>query len=397
VRFWSTSALVPIEVPTDAEVRPLGVEQSNSSVKVGDDIIFKAYRRLAPGIQPEIEIGRFLVEEAGYTNTPPLLGAIERIGADGEITAYGAAFGFVRNQGDGWVYTIEYLERRLGELRLEAASREDHGEPPLGDDVHGIYLDQAATLGRRTAELHRAFATPSDDPAFRPEPITPDDIAAWGEGVRRQAAAALSAVEQALAQLTDPGVRDAAESFLARRPEIEQRIASLVEGPVEALKTRLHGDYHLGQVLVVQNDFYILDFEGEPARPLAERRVKMSPFKDVAGMLRSFDYAGWSAEARLLAIDAARPETVQALAGQWQRATEAAFLDAYREAIAGCESWPADEAQAERLMALFLLEKALYEIGYEAANRPAWLHIPIRGVLGLIPSNEHGETSDGTG
>jgi len=389
IRFWATRALDPVELAADVEVKALGVEQSNSSVRLGETAIFKAYRRLAPGIQPEIEIGRFLVEEAGYVNTPPLLGAMERVAADGEVTAYAAAFGFVRNQGDGWVYTTDYLDRRLGELLMQAVGTPDADALESDEDAHGLYLVQARTLGQRTAELHRAFAVDTEDPAFAREPITKADLEGWGEAVQHQAAAAFAAVEHAVSGLRDPAVRAEAEAFLGRRPDVATRIRELAGAPVAAAKTRLHGDYHLGQVLVVQNDFYILDFEGEPARPLAERRLKLSPLKDVAGMLRSFDYAAWAATSRLLEVEPGRPELIMALAEQWRRASEAAFLEAYRATIAGCPSWPEEPEEAARLLELFLLEKALYEICYEAANRPAWLRIPLKGVLGVLDREDH--------
>jgi maltose alpha-D-glucosyltransferase/alpha-amylase len=349
---------------------------------IGDHVILKAYRRLAYGMQPELEIGRFLTEEAGYTNTPPLLGAIERIDADGELTALAAAFGFVRNQGDGWVYTIDYLHRTLEELRLQAAADTEAGAEPH-ENPHGFYLAQAQVLGQRTAEMHRALATQSEDAAFAAEPITRADLKTWQRAAHRQAEAAFKALKQALPRL-DEGDRAQAQALLARRQECFARIEALTEPSVAAVKTRIHGDYHLGQVLVAQNDFFILDFEGEPARPLAERRAKSSPLKDVAGMLRSFDYAAWAAVADLIEIHPGSIEVVRALAETWRQASAAAFLAGYRETIAGCPSYPEDAAEADRLLNLFLLEKALYEICYEAANRPLWVRIPLKGVSSLL-------------
>jgi maltose alpha-D-glucosyltransferase / alpha-amylase len=390
LRCWATSAAEDLALPEQVEVKRSAVEQSNSTAMIGNRAVFKAYRKLAPGVQPEIEIGRFLVEEAGFANTPPLLGAIERIGAEGETTALAAVFGFARNQGDGWVYTTEYLQRTLDELRLRAAA--EHPETaPAQAEPHGFYLEQARVLGQRTAELHRALATPTADPAFAAEPIGAADLKGWQRAVRRQADAAFKALRQALPRL-DEAQRAQVQALLARREACFARIDALTETPVGAAKTRVHGDYHLGQVLVAQNDFYILDFEGEPARPLAERRAKSSPLKDVAGMLRSFDYAAWAAVMTLTELHAGSGEVVRSLAETWRAATEAAFLGAYRETIAGCPSYPEDEAQAARLLDLFLLEKALYEICYEAANRPHWLRIPLEGVTGLL---ELEATADG--
>jgi maltose alpha-D-glucosyltransferase/alpha-amylase len=382
IRCWSTSAAETLSLPEQVEVKRSAVEQSNSTAMIGNRAVFKAYRKLSPGVQPEIEIGRFLIEEAGFANTPPLLGAIERIGADGATTELAAAFGFVRNQGDGWVYTTEYLHRTLDELRLRAAA--EHPETaPAEAEPHGFYLTQAQVLGQRTAELHRALATPTDNPAFAAEPIGKADLKTWQRAARRQAEAAFKALRQSLPQL-DEGDRARVQTLLAQREHCFARIEALTGPPVAAAKTRIHGDYHLGQVLVAQNDFYILDFEGEPARPLAERRAKSSPLKDVAGMLRSFDYAAWAAVMTLTEVDAGGGEIVRSLAEAWRKATEDAFLDAYGETIAGCPSYPEAPEEAARLLDLFLLEKALYEICYEAANRPHWVRIPLKGVTSLL-------------
>jgi maltose alpha-D-glucosyltransferase/alpha-amylase len=382
IRFWSTSAAHRLKVPENVEVKRSSVEQSNSSAMIGNRLVFKTYRKLAPGAQPEIEIGRFLTEKARFANTPPLLGAIERGGADGQTTALAAAFGFVRNQGDGWVYTIEYLHRTLDELRLVAAAEYPESAAPA-HEPHAFYLTLARVLGQRTAELHRALATPTDDPAFAAEPITGADLETWRRAMRDQADAAFRALEQALPGLADQD-RAQVEALLSRRDVCYARIDTLTEAGISAAKTRIHGDYHLGQVLVAQNDFYILDFEGEPARPLAERRAKSSPLKDVAGMLRSFDYAAWAAVTSLVEVHPGSADLVRSLAEAWRQATAQAFLDAYRETIAGSASYPESEAEAGRLLDLFRLDKALYEICYEAANRPNWIRIPLKGVTSLL-------------
>jgi maltose alpha-D-glucosyltransferase/alpha-amylase len=349
---------------------------------IGNRLVLKTYRKLAPGAQPDIEIGRFLVEKARFANTPPLLGAIERVGADGQTTALAAAFGFVRNQGDGWVYTVEYLQRTLDQLRLVAAA--EHPESAaLAHEPHAFYLAQARVLGQRTAELHRALATPTADAAFAAEPITRGDLRSWQRAARHQAEAAFRALKHALPKL-EGADRDHAQALLTRRKGWHARIDALGEADISAVKTRIHGDYHLGQVLVAQNDFYILDFEGEPARPLAERRAKSSPLKDVAGMLRSFDYAAWAAVVGLTEAHPGSADVVRSLAEAWRKATVQTFLDAYRETIAGCPSYPEDELEAGRLLDFFLLDKALYEICYEAANRPDWIRIPLNGVASVL-------------
>jgi maltose alpha-D-glucosyltransferase/alpha-amylase len=333
-------------------------------------------------VQPEIEIGRFLTEEGGFANTPPLLGAIEHVAKDGKATALAAAFGFIRNQGDGWVYTIEYLHRTLDQLRLLAAAEPAEAAAP-DHEPHAFYLAQARVLGQRTAELHRALATPTDDTAFAPEPITKADLGTWQRAAGHQADAAFKALQRVLRKFQG-AERDQVEALLARRNDCDRRIEALTAGEITAAKTRIHGDYHLGQVLVAQNDFYILDFEGEPARPLAARRAKSSPLKDVAGMLRSFDYAACAAITSLAEANPGSATVVRPLADAWRRATEQAFLEAYRATVAGCPSYPENALEADRLLDLFLLEKALYEICYEAANRPDWLGIPLNGVTSLL-------------
>ncbi|NUB13102.1 phosphotransferase, partial [Azospirillum brasilense] len=241
-----------------------------------------------------------------------------------------------------------------------------------------------ATLGQRTAELHCALAKRTGDPAFDPEPVTADDLKGWGEAARRQAEAAFAALPGALDRLA-PTVREQAESLLARRADVMNRLAELADTPPQGDKTRIHGDYHLGQVLRAQNDWYIIDFEGEPAKSLEERRAKHSPLRDVAGMLRSFNYATWAALFRIDETGALEEAgAVMEAALDWERRSMQSFLEAYRAAMAACPDVPDGTATDRRLLALFLMEKALYEIAYEAANRPNWIGIPVKGVLGLL-------------
>ncbi|MGQ9368857.1 maltose alpha-D-glucosyltransferase [Azospirillum sp. A39] len=383
VRFAPTTAMASVEIPEGVEIRTLGVEQSNSSVLIGNHAIVKVLRRLSAGIHPELEVGRFLTEKAGFANTPPLLGAMEHVDERGGATVLAVAQGYVRNQGDGWTTTIEYLEREFDEIRLGVNHVDDETD---GGVPFGMYLHLAATLGQRTAEMHRAFALETGDPAFDPEPVSADDVRTWIARARAQAEKAFSALSGAMERLGGDTRQDV-ERLLQRRDEVIGRLGELADHPLRAVKTRIHGDYHLGQVLRAQNDFYIIDFEGEPAKPLEERRAKRSPLVDVAGMLRSFNYAAWSAVFRLdeQALEqGAAPSRLQEGARDWERRTVVSFLSAYRATIEGCPSWPDDEESGKRLLALFLMEKALYEIAYEAANRPGWLCIPVKGVLGLL-------------
>jgi maltose alpha-D-glucosyltransferase/alpha-amylase len=378
LRFHAGPALAGVELTDELVVRHLGVEQSNSSVLIDDRVMLKIYRRLEPGIHPEIEIGRFLTEVAGFANTPPLLGVVEHVQPDGTSTALGSATGFVANQGDGWRFTLDYLDRVLDELRVVPA-----GGERTTVEVHESYLPLARLLGQRTAELHRAFTVETEDPAFAPEPIGQEDLDVWAESVRLGAEHAFRTLESAQDNLRDED-RELARAILAQRQRVQDEIAQLCADPIDAAKTRLHGDYHLGQVLAAVGDFVIIDFEGEPRRSVDERRRKGSPLRDVAGMLRSFDYAGWASLQRFAESDPSAAEGLLPAAMAWRDETIAAFLDSYRGTIGDCPSYPRDAGQAERLLRLFLIEKVVYEIGYEAANRPLWLRIPLRGLGGLF-------------
>jgi maltose alpha-D-glucosyltransferase/alpha-amylase len=332
---------------------------------------------LQTGVHPEIEIGRYLTDVAHFRNFPALLGAAIHESAGGEPTAMAVLSAYVQNQGDGWELTLDYLKRFFEEADLLPAEAMEEAA-----ERHSHYLTRMVTLGRRTAELHRAFALPSDDPAFAPERVTARDIAGWVSKVQQQADDAFAALHRIEASLSDEDkvrVRRLEEN----RKKLSAVIASVLPKGVEAMKTRCHGDLHLGQVLVAQNDFYFVDFEGEPSRSLAERRAKQMALRDVAGMLRSVDYAAASAQEGA----SIRPEShnlVKSWAEDWRQRAKAAYMQGYQEAIGDCPSYPADPDAAKSLLAFFLLEKAIYEINYEAANRPGWVRIPIDGVLELI-------------
>ena len=382
LRFMPGSALSNIVLEPTDEIRRLGVEQSNSSMLLGDKMILKVYRKLASGIHPEVEMGRFLTEVAKYPNVPTLLGSVEHVAVDaeGHETPHALAIlqGFIRNQGDGWSYTLNYLERELEEAQLGI------GGPALEPvDRFAVYLSRATTLGQRTAELHRALALETGNPDFDPEPLTKKDRGEIRDAVARQAATAFAALRRA-APGQPESRRGECEELLAREAECMELIDWLSSVEINAAKTRHHGDFHLGQVLVDRADFILVDFEGEPARPLAERRAKRSPLRDVAGMVRSFDYAAWTAASKLSETDGSTYENLISHAMSWRKLATEAFLSAYVQTVQGCVSYPADPEVAHRLLDLFTLEKALYEINYEVANRPTWLFIPVRGVTAIM-------------
>ncbi len=375
--------MAELELPAEVEVRRVGVEQSNTSLFLDRLAVLKLYRRLQEGVHPEVEIGRFLTDVAGFANTPPLLGSLVREEPGGTGTALAVAFGFVENQGDAWSFTLDWLDRELERLALAAAAL-----PEIDPEAEfSLYLERARVLARRTAEMHLAFAIDTDDPAFAREPVTAADLERWAGQVRAQVETGLDALARAADRLSE-AERAQAEELLARRSELLARPAALAAGPVEAVKTRHHGDYHLGQVLVARDDFVIIDFEGEPARPLAERRAKSSPLRDVAGMLRSFDYAARAAVDRLLERHDGRRDLVEELAARWRDLVSRAFLGVYAETVAGSPVLPADRGAADRLLQLFLFEKVFYELAYEAANRPAWIAIPLHGAIRLLGAGD---------
>ena len=237
-------------------------------------------------------------------------------------------------------------------------------------------IELAGRLGARTAELHRAFATPTDDPAFAAEPVGPEVLRAWGEDVRATVERALDGLDHGTPNLAP--AKEQAHRLLARRQEVLDEVDRLLPSKIDAVRTRFHGDLHLGQILIAEDDAFIIDFEGEPMRSLAERREKNSPLRDVAGMLRSFAYA--AATVGRDQGNAAEQARLQA----WVKAVSDAFLDSYWRTIGDCPSVPADRADALRLLRLFLLAKAAYEVNYELANRPEWVGTPIAGMRALL-------------
>jgi maltose alpha-D-glucosyltransferase/alpha-amylase len=380
IQFSSTQALHDLSLPAELHAQRLHVEQSHSSTVISDAAILKIYRRLFNGSHPEVEIGRFLTEVAQYRNAPALLGMITYQPEEGEATALGVLQQYIANQGDGWNYTIDYLERTFDQLLLNHVDVNEGAQ-----ERHQVYLQRIHLLGQRTAELHRAFATPTDDPEFAAEPVNQDDLALWRTEAQAQAQTAFATLEQGLGKLSE-AMRNRAQKLLERREECLEVIANLADGEVQVAKTRLHGDYHLGQVLVAADDFYLVDFEGEPAANLAQRRRKHCVLRDVAGMLRSFDYATATVLSRISQRGGDPHGAMPAHAETWRETASAAFLAGYEEAIGDSPNWPADEAQRQRLLRLFLLQKALYEVCYEANNRPQWLEIPLTSVLEILNS-----------
>lgn len=334
-------------------------EQSNTSIRIGEEAIVKVIRKLEEGVHPELEMSRFL-SEVDHAATPPLLAWLEINGATVSILQ-----AFVPNEGDGWGWLLKHLQ--------------PDGLERLDDTLPWI-----RQLGVRTAQMHKVLALHSANPDFMPEPIEAADLQRWLADVEGMSQRALAGIGRSQDQL-DPATRTLTQRLQQQADKLMVQAQALLTAAQGLVKTRHHGDYHLGQVLVSGNDAMIIDFEGEPLRPLAERRAKHSPLRDVAGMLRSFAYAAAAAER---ALPADWPAERRAQAGarlqDWECKAEQAYLESYLAIATGTPTCPADEAQALRLIRFFMLEKALYEVAYELANRPEWLAIPLRGVLALL-------------
>jgi maltose alpha-D-glucosyltransferase / alpha-amylase len=391
-----TRALPEVFAGDDLRVARLSAEQSNTSLIYGRQLILKLFRRLQPGINPDYEIGRQLTERIGFPRVPPVAGAVEyRMPAEQPFTL-GMMQQFVESQADGWSHALDELSRFYDLAQSRALPREPlpatlaelvDTEPPRAvEDVMAGYLGTARMLGRRTAEVHLALASDSSRPAFAPETFTGADLSFVTADAVAHAHKAFDSLQAMLSSGTSAlgDVAEQARELLQAKEQVLERIHVVPSLEFNVSKIRVHGDYHLGQVLWSEGDFYILDFEGEPARPIAQRREKMSPLKDVAGMLRSFSYAAY---AGLFTHVASRPDHfvhLEPWARLWQTWACAEFLQGYLNAAGSAMFIPHEPSQRDALLQLFVIDKALYELNYELNNRPGWVRIPIRGILEIL-------------
>jgi len=383
LEFRPTSKLSDKPVQQPEYIRAVETEQSNSTALVDSDYVVKVYRRLETGINPEIEIGRFLTEVAGFANTPDLLGSVEYVEGD-DRSAIAIVHAFVQNQGDAWTVTSAYLDRFIDEQRLLAAS-----EHPGESEEQVPYLRYMSQTGKRVAEMHLALAARDEFPDFAPEPSVPADVQRWTEGVMSRAERVFDALQQRRETMRESD-RLLVDQMLAQRANLRDRLNALLPEGIDGLNIRHHGDFHLGQILIVKDDIFIIDFEGEPRRALAERRRKAPAARDVAGLIRSIDYSATAALERALKVMTDEQGKLGAALGEWGERAVAAFLAAYRETMTDQRLWPADPLAAEQMLDFFLLEKAFYEIEYELAHRPEWLRVPLTGMLRILAqqSNE---------
>lgn len=374
-------------------------EQSNTSVAYGDQVILKLYRRLEDGMNPDLEIGRHLTAMR-FPYVPPIAGAIEYQRPTGEPVTLGLLQQFVRNDGDAWRHSLDAVDRYIFRI-VEGSRREEPPPrtvlplldlardeyPPLARQLIGLYLQSAERLGQRTAELHVALSQVEGDPAFTPATLTQDYRQSRYENMVRSTERTLVLLRERTTLLS-PGGQAKAQRLFDLTPVLERTFRGFrdLEKPIPLI--RCHGDYHLGQVLCSGADFMIIDFEGEPARSLASRRMKHPAILDLAGMVRSFHYVPFAflegKRADIAVASHSVPPQSAMWAAFWSDWASAAFLKTYLGIAAGARFWPQEEADVRLLFDVYLVEKAMYELEYELNNRPDWAEIPLHGLVELL-------------
>jgi maltose alpha-D-glucosyltransferase / alpha-amylase len=400
VRAVSGAALRSMWEPSQGPLAPslMKAEQSNSSVVYANRLVLKLFRRLEEGLNPDLEIGSFLTEKTEFRNVPMLAGHLEYVSNEGKRITLGILQGYIPNHGDAWQYTLKALAAYYEQAQSAAAIRleklphvpiltlAEREVPPDAKQRIGSYLESARLLGVRTAQLHVALSTTREQPAFAPEPFT----GANQQELVKSALDLIARTFQSLRQQSErlsPGVREEASKVVKLEEGLCQRVRSLESLKISAMRTRIHGDYHLGQVLFTGDDFVIIDFEGEPARPLSERRSKTSPLQDVAGMLRSFHYAAYAPILGEISGGEVTQERLNALdvwAQYWQTWVSATFLKTYLRTSGSAPFLPHSREELAVLLDTYVITKAVYELGYELNNRPSWLRIPLQSVSKLL-------------
>ena len=382
------------EIPLDSQT--LKVEQTNTSFLYEDRFYFKLFRNPKEGVNPDREIVQFLTEKTGFQNIPPFAGSIEYQRPGSEPIVIGLLQKFIPNQGDAWTYTQDaigrYFEKVLskaGEIPevLKAPSFFDidlaHLSPWLLEFIEGHYLEMAALLGKRTAEMHLALSSVTEEQDFRPEPFSMLYQRSIFQSMRTLLNKVLQDLKNSMRKFPEPLQKEA--SFIVQSEQkIIDSLQTFTRRKFSAMRIRIHGDYHLGQVLYTGKDFIIIDFEGEPERELSERRLKHSPFKDIAGMVRSFHYA---VNTTLFKETSVRPEDtplLQPWANLWYHYVSGIFLKSYLDTVKNLLFIPSSREEVEVMLKAYLLEKAVYELGYELNSRPDWVIIPIRGIRDLM-------------
>jgi maltose alpha-D-glucosyltransferase/alpha-amylase len=400
----NTRAFANLRGPAGAPLEPalFKGEQSNTSIVYGERLILKFFRRVQEGVNPDLEIGRFLTERMSFATTPPVAGALSYERQHGLPSTFAILHGFVPNQGDAWTFTLDALDQYFDRVLVHRSDTDppvipggpitsllSDNPPTLAVDTIGAYLESARIVARRTAELHLALAAAPDDPDFAPEPFGSLYQRSIYQSFRSGAREAFELLRKQRRTLPERARPDG-DRVLELEAEVDKRFRSIIARKLTGMRIRFHGDYHLGQVLYTGKDFVILDFEGEPARSLTERRLKRSPLRDVAGMLRSFHYAAYTGLARHGARGRARPEDETRLehwGRYWYHWVAVTFLGAYLGTARDAPFVPRTIPEVQLLLDVFMLDKALYELRYELNNRPEWAALPLRGIVQLLETS----------
>lgn len=391
----------PLPLAPDTPIQWLAAEQSNSSLVIGESVIVKLIRRIATGIHPEVEMTRHLTR-VGYANTAALIGEVSHHAADGERATLAVMQSFVPNQGDAWTWALDYLRRTIDELavQMEGVTSGDGESSPVAvsearvdtDEALAGYVNFIGVIGTRLGELHAALAAPTEDPSFGARIADADDAAYWTARVSEQLTRAHDNLTAWQQQNPDSPRQADVQWLLSQRQALLDAARSHAEDGLGATLSRIHGDFHLGQVLVAQGDAFLIDFEGEPSRPVEERRRKTSPLRDVAGLMRSLDYVVGAMRQGPEHVAGPAQERRNILLGRFRAASTERFLEAYAAAIRGPDLNAPDQPVVDfHLLDLFLLEKAAYEVNYEASNRPTWLPIPLEGFTRVARRLLHAE------
>jgi maltose alpha-D-glucosyltransferase/alpha-amylase len=381
-------------LPLDSSV--LKAEQSNTSILYDNAFFFKLYRRTAEGMNPDMEIIRFLTDKTQFTNVPSFGGALEYRIKGRDTCVLGLLQEFVPSQGDAWTYSLDavkqYFDRLLSKRHKISAEEmamslyefeSSEVNPDVEELVGGVYLEFSRLLGQRTAELHLALSSVDNDPSFAPEPFSLLYQRALYQSLRSLTRKVFQPFGASLRKLPE-NIRGEAKSIYESEKSILKHYEKILKRKIPVTKTRIHGDYHLGQVLYTGKDFIIIDFEGEPARSLSERKIKRSPLVDVAGMLRSFHYAVHNEYFNHILLRPEDSSELQSWLDLWYQCAGKVFLSAYRSTAGDANFIPKDLKDLQTLIEVFMLEKAVYELGYEMNNRPDWLVIPFKGIRDIL-------------
>jgi maltose alpha-D-glucosyltransferase / alpha-amylase len=375
-----------------------GAEQSNTSIIYGQEFILKLFRKMEPGVNPDLEIGRFLTQK-GFEHSPPIAGWLDYHGSGREPMSVGILLEYVHNEGDAWEFTLDALSRFFDRAvttqeapEFEPLSTEnllqlaDQDPPEEAHHYFDTYLDEAWLLGKRTAEMHLKLASDPTNPDFAPEQFTSFSQRSIYQSMRTSTRQTMQALRRVRRRLPE-SVLAMADDVLSVEEQIEDRLRGVIQRRIDGIRSRTHGDYHLGQVLFTGKDFMIIDFEGEPARSIGERRLKRPPLRDVAGMLRSFHYAAYAAMSTQQQGGIIRDEDTEHLEPwirYWYVWVASSYLKGYLEATRGSRVLPKDPDDLHLLLDVHIIEKAIYELAYEMNNRPTWVGIPLQGIRELV-------------